>query len=124
MLLSLNATSSHQAMRFVAILLGTKRVGARHGQHRTPCDRQSVTPETVVRATSLERGSLTDLCGMVSVPPNRFDGTADRYAAMLGRAETSSYQRFKASAVLGSGMSKARAAKSTVTNVVISAAEK
>jgi hypothetical protein len=46
------------------------------------------------------------------------------YAVALGRSETASYQRLKAAHSAGRGIWKARVAKSTVTSVVMSAAEK
>ncbi|MEA2740342.1 MAG: hypothetical protein QOH05_3649 [Acetobacteraceae bacterium] len=45
------------------------------------------------------------------------------YAVMLGRAATVSYQRRSAVLPAGMGISNARVAKSTVTSVVMSAAE-
>lgn len=51
-------------------------------------------------------------------------GYATSYAVALGRAATTSYQRFRACISVEIGMSNARVAKSTVTKLVMSAAEK
>jgi hypothetical protein len=79
-------------------------------------------------AVSLSTGPALSAVGRTECADARANpatgDTVASYAVALGRAATTSYQRFSARISVEIGISNARVAKSTVTKLVMSAAEK